>query len=99
MTKKLLTSDEEYFKYCESNAIGNIDGKNESHIAVIPPDVDCKDCEYTVDLIGWNETIHIDFKPSHYPCIMIFGTSENFYNSTRWYFIDFIYQEDFEIKK
>lgn len=85
MEKKLLHSDEEYFDLCESEAIGYIQRQYGSQSCDIENGIDwSKFVQYA------GEWIHIEKKPSHYPCIFIYTeTYEDCYKG------QFIYLEDF----
>lgn len=101
MEKKLLTSDEEYFKYCEEHQVGYIDFGGYANYAYIYEDgIECEVCNYSKMLKNWNDAVlEVKFKPTHYPCVMIAIAKSDIDFNDNYFYLRFVYKEDFETKK
>ena len=96
MIKKLLNSDEEYFKYCEENLIGYVNKGDGVINASINNESVFVNCRHKRQLLNLNnKELEINFKPYRYPCVMVWDGDEDFYNNV-WRNAIFVYQEDFK---
>lgn len=96
MAKILFNTDEEYFKFCTDNAIGDMVTNKKTYHLMHSTNDDWKACEYMAKLKSWdNETISIEIKPKHYPCVALINAEDDFYGNVR-FTISFVYKEDFD---
>ena len=92
MEKKLLNSEEEYFNLCVGENIGEVSRRYCSQYCYIDGGIPC-DVSY-----DGTETLHIDTKPTSYPCIFVWRLEEDsrdhdIFNG------QFIYEKDFKHKE
>ena len=88
MEKKLLHSDEEYFRYCYDNDIVTISRCGQ--YCEIEGGIECNEWRQVSDIVYER----IEQKPSHYPCILTWSTSCDREND--YYSGIIIYPEDFK---
>lgn len=91
MEKTLLHSDEEYFAYCEQKQIGSISRRYSSQCCDIENGIECSEGVTLHKGTSYEESLHFDSKPSHYPCILVYD--EGLDDVIRGMFI---YTENFE---
>ena len=91
--RNLLHSDDEYFKLCVFETLGNIKDDDMDQMCIIGNGEDCNyEYTYTSEFYGEKKLI-VDVKPKEYPCILIWGEKEILGESV--YIGDFVYQSDF----
>lgn len=87
MEKRILKSEQEYFDLCVAEEIGSIWRKYGSQTCEIEYGEKCD--EYLTT--HCKETLHIQSKPTHYPCVLTWhcdcGDNDNFWGV-------FVYPED-----
>lgn len=85
MERVLFNSDQEYFQYCIDREIGDVG----NHLCYLSNCETLKVPHFGVTSKG--ETILIDSKPSHYPCMLVWYTN----GGGETYRGTFVYHDEF----